>query len=206
MLQYNLLIVLLMIIQCFAKDIHYTAKGPAFYAKHIFVDLVGDDIDGFIDDIKETVFLGQGIIPPASKNLFMAAAVGAPEVLPLDIANFMILKEFVDQVRGLIKNMEAPSRGANSLLDSIGEHMDKMSGLLFRQLTQGAINEAEGFKVEHCKGCVEKAVDRAKAELAKIDNNKVAKTVLDYEAQNLLVAEEKEEDTLDKLSKKLGVM
>ena len=206
MLQYNLLIVLLMIIQCFAKDIHYTAKGSAFYAKHIFVDLVGDDIDGFIDDIKENVFLGQGIIPPASKNLFMAAAVGAPEVLPLDVANFMILKEFVDQVRGLIKNMEAPSRGANSLLDSIGEHMDKMSGLLFRQLTQGAINEAKDFSVEHCKGCVEKAVDRAKAELAKIDHDKVAKTVLDQEAQNLLVAEEKEEDTLDKLSKKLGVM
>ena len=205
MLQYNLLIVLLMIIQCFAKDIHYTAKGSAFYAKHIFVDLVGDDIDGFIDDIKENIFLGQGIIPPASKKLFMAAAVGAPEVLLLDVANFMILKEFVDQVRGLIKNMEAPSRGANSLLDSIGEHMDKMSGLLFRQLTQGAINEAEGFKVEHCKGCVEKAVDRAKAELAKIDHDKVAKTVLDYEAQNLLVAEEKKEDTLDKLSKKLGI-
>ena len=194
-----------MIIQGFAKDIHYTAKGPAFYAKHIFVDLVGDDIDGFIDDIKENIFLGQGIIPPASKNLFMAAAVGAQEVLPLDVANFMILKEFVDKVRELIKDIEAPSRGANSLLDSIGEHMDKMSGLLFRQLTQGAINEAKDFSVEHCKGCVERAVDRAKAELAKIDYDKVAKTVLDQEAQNLLVAEEKEEDTLDKLSKKLGI-
>jgi len=205
MLEYNLLIVLLMIIQSFAKDIHYTAKGPAFYAKHIFVDLVGDDIDGFIDDIKENVFLGQGIVPPASKNLFMAAAVGAQEVMPLDVANFMILKEFVDKVRELIKDMEAPSRGANSLLDSIGEHMDKMSGLLFRQLTQGMLNEAKDFSVEHCKGCVERAVDRAKAELAKIDYDKVAATVAGYSNQCAAMCEDNEEDPLEKLSKKLGL-
>ena len=206
MLQFNILIVLLMVIQGFAKDVHYTAKGPSFYAKHIFADLVGDDIDGFIDDIKENVFLGTGVVPLASKEYFRIAALTAPEVMPVDLINFMILKSFIDKVREIIKGMEAPTRGANSLLDSIGEHMDKMSGLIFRQLTQGALNEAEGFKKEDCEGCAERAVDRAKVEMAKIDYDKVAKTVLDQEAQNLLVAEDKqEEDLLEKLSKKLGL-
>ena len=49
---------------------------------------------------------------------------------------------------------------------------------------------------------MEKAVDRAKAILAEIDYDKVAETVLDYSNQHAAMCEE---DTLDKLSKKLGV-
>ena len=205
MLQFNILIVLLMVIQGFAKDIHYTAKGPSFYAKHIFADLVEEDIDGFIDDIKENVFLGTGIVPLASKEYFRIAALTAPEVMPLDIINFTILKAFVDKVREIIKGIEAPTRGANSLLDSIGEHMDKMSGLIFRQLTQGALNEAENFKKEDCEGCAQRAVDRAKVEMAKIDYDKVAATVAGYSNQCAAMCEDNEEDPLEKLSKKLGL-
>ena len=61
---------------------------------------------------------------------------------------------------------------------------------------------AEEFDKEENKGQDEKEVDRKEAKITPIDYDLVAKTVRDYEDQNLLVAEE---DTLDKLSKKLGV-
>ena len=64
------------------------------------------------------------------------------------------------------------------------------------------VSEGE-FKKETCKGCVEREVDRAKAEVAEIDRKKVADRVLDYEAQNLLVAEE--ESALDRVAGKLGI-
>jgi hypothetical protein len=115
-----------------------------------------------------------------------------------------MMKAFIDMVRGMIKDMDAPSRGAASLLDSIGEHMDKMSGLLFLQVKEAPVHEAKGYTKEECKACVEKAVDRAKAVLAKIDYEKVADRIIAYSGQQQML-EGEEESTLDKLSKKLGV-
>ena len=63
----------------------------------------------------------------------------------------------------------------------------------------------EVIKIAHDhKAATETPVDRKEAKVAKFDYDKVAAKVLDQEAQNLLVAES-EEDTLDKLSKKLGI-
>ena len=201
--QYNLLISMLIAICNYAKDLHYNVKGSAFYSKHIFADLLLDGLDEACDDLRENVLLGNGVEPLHSSKYLRAAAELVPPITPDDRINFVMMKALIDMVRGMIKDMEAPSRGANSLLDSIGEHMDKMSGLLFLQIKENAVHEAKGYTKEECKACVERAVDRAKAELAKIDYAKVAATVAGYSNQQAAMCEE--EDTLDKLSKKLGV-
>ena len=192
-----------MAIRNYSKDIHYNSKGAAFYSKHLLADLVLDGLDEKIDDIKENVFLGSGVEPLPSGRYLMAAAALVPPISNDDKLNFIMLKGLVNRVRGLIKDIEAPSRGAGSLLDSIGEHLDKMAGLLYLQVKDGEVHEAKDYTKEECDGCTEKAVDRAKAHLANIDYDKVADTVKKYEAENVLVAEE--EETLDKLSKFLGV-
>ena len=203
--QYNLLVALLIAVCNYAKDLHYNVKGSAFYGKHLFADLILDGLDEACDDIRENVLLGNGVAPLHSSLYLRAAAQMVPPITPDDRANFFMMKALVDMVRGMVEGMEAPSRGANSLLDSIGEHMDKMAGLLFLQVKDGAIEEGKGFTKEECKACVERAVDRAKAELAKIDYDKVAATVAGYSNQCAAMCEDEEESVLDKLSKKLGV-
>ena len=201
--KFNLLISFLIAICNYAKDLHYNVKGSAFYSKHIFADLLLDGLDEACDDIRENVLLGNGIEPLHSSKYLRAAAELVPPITPDDRTNFIMMKALIDMVRGMIKDMEAPSRGANSLLDSIGEHMDKMSGLLFLQVKEEAIEEAKGYTKEECKACVERAVDRAKAVLAKIDYDKVADQIVAFSGQQQMV--ESEESTLDRLSKKLGV-
>ena len=202
--QFNLLISMLIAISNYAKDLHYNVKGSAFYSKHLFADLILDGLDEACDDLRENVLLGNGIEPLHSSQYLRVAADLVPPVTSDDRTNFMMMKAFVDTIRGMIEGMEAPSRGANSLLDSIGEHMDKMAGLLFLQTKEIVLQESKGFTKEECKACVERAVDRAKAELAKIDYAKVADQIIAYGGQQQML-EGEEEDTLDKLSKKLGV-
>lgn len=201
--KYNLLISMLIAISNYAKDIHYNVKGSAFYGKHLFADVILDGLDEACDDIRENILLGNGVEPLHSSKYLRAAAELVPPIAPDDRTNFVMMKGLVDRVRGMIKGMEAPSRGANSLLDSIGEHMDKMAGLLFLQVKEAPVHEGKGFTKEECEGCVERAIDRAKAELAKIDYEKVADQIIATSGQQQML--EGEEDTLDKLSKKLGV-
>ena len=201
--QYNLLVSLLIAVSNYAKDIHYNVKGSAFYSKHEFADVIGGDLGTtVIDDLRENVLLGNGVIPLHSSLYLRAAAELVPSITQDDRLNFVMMKALVDMVRGMVQGMEAPSRGANSLLDSIGEHMDKMSGLLFLQIKEAPVHEAKDYTKEECKACVEKAVDRAKAVLAKIDYPKVAAEVLDYSNQQAVL---EKENALDRLSKKLGV-
>lgn len=202
--KFNLLISMLIAISNYAKDIHYNVKGSAFYSKHEFADVIGDDLGtAVIDDIRENILLGNGVEPLHSSKYLRAAAELVPPIAPDDRTNFVMMKGLVNRVRGMIKGMDAPSRGANSLLDSIGEHMDKMAGLLFLQVKEAPVHEGKGFTKEECEGCVERAIDRAKAELAKIDYEKVADQIIATSGQQQML--EGEEDTLYKLSKKLGV-
>ena len=198
--QFHILVAYLIALQNFAKDFHYYCKS---FGKHLFCDVVSDDLYDYTDSIRESVMLGNGELPLPSKIYLDLAAGLAPMVANDDRINLLSLYEFLKTGSALISIITANSRGENAILDEISGHLDKAKGLTFLQLRkfETPVTEAE---VEHCKACSQKAIDRAKAKLAKIDYDNVAKTVLDYEAQNLLVAEE-EENTLDKLSRKLGI-
>ena len=202
--RFHFLIVYLIALQAFAKDFHYYCKS---FGEHLYADLVQDDLYTYIDQIKENVMLGSGILPYSSKRYLASAGALVPPVSNDDKQNLLMLKSLIGLGQEIVNDIEGTNRGQNALLDEIAGHLDKAAGLAFLQLrkfTPIEIKVQESVNVEHCKACIEKAVDRAKATLAKIDDDKVADTVLDYEAKNLLVAEG-EESTLDKLSKKLGV-
>lgn len=207
----HLLIIYLTALANFAKDFHYYCKS---FGKHLYADVIEDNLYSLLDEIKENVLLGSGKLPMSSKNYLTVAAIMTPQIVDDDKQNLMLMYEFLKYGQKLVNDMVGITRGENALLDEIAGHLDKAAGLTFLQLrkfTPIEIKVQESVNVEHCKACIEKAVDRAKATLAKIDRDKVAKTVLDYEAQNLLVAEEEEiteedvKDTLDLLAKKLGV-
>lgn len=199
--KFHFLIVYLMALQAFAKDFHYYCIS---FGEHLFADVVQDDLYDYIDQIKENVLLGSGELPYSSKRYLASAAVLTPTICENHTLNITLLQSFIGLGQEIVSAIEGTTRGQNALLDEIAGHLDKAAGLTFLQCRKFEVEVQEGAQVEHCKACIEKAVDRAKATLAKIDYDKVARTVLDYEAQNLMVAEE-EEDTLDKLSKKLGV-
>lgn len=198
--QFHILVAYLIALQNYAKDFHYYCKS---FGKHLFCDVISDDLYDYTDEIRENVMLGNEELPLPCKIYLDLAAELAPMVTSDDRLNLLNLYEFLKTGSAIISVITANSRGENAILDEIAGHLDKGKGLTFLQLRKFGtpVTEAE---VEHCKACSQKAIDRAKAKLAKIDYDNVAKTILDYEAQNLLVAEE-EENTLDKLSKKLGI-
>ena len=199
--KYNLLISYLIALQSFAKDFHYYCTT---FGEHLFMDEVADKPFEYTDTIRESILLCNKELPYSSKKYLEAAAELTPEITEDTKHNFELLEAFLKKGSEIVEGIKGTSRGQNALLDDIAGYLDKMLGLTFLQLRKFKDID-ESFKKEECKACVEKAIDRAKAKLANIDRKKVADRVLDYEAQNLLVAEEKEESALDRVAGKLGL-
>ena len=201
----HLLISYLTALANFAKDFHYYCKS---FGKHLFADVVEDNLYEYLDEIKENILLGSERLPLSSKVYLQIAAVMTPQITNDDVQNLVLMKMFLNAGKQMVNDMVGTSRGENALLDEIAGHLDKAIGLTFLQLrkfTPIEIKVQESVTVEHCKACVEKDIDRAKAMLAKINYDKVADTVLDYSNQHAAMCEDTEEDVLNKLSKKLGV-
>ena len=182
--KFHLLISYLIALASYAKDFHYYCES---FGQHLFMDEVEDGLYDYIDQIKENVLLGSSTLPYSSRKYLAAAVQLTPVITENTQANFKALDELLERGIILVSEFEGATRGQSALLDDIAGHLDKMTGLTFLQMRKFGVSEA---KIEHCEACSQKAVDRAKAILADIDYDKVAKTVLDYEAQNLLVAEE----------------
>ena len=203
--KFHFLVSYLTALASFAKDFHYYCKS---FGKHLFADEVYDGLYDFTDSIRESVMLASNILPFSSRKYLAAASMLVPPITNDEQANLEMLEALLNVGRDFVNNFEGTTRGQNALLDEIAGHLDKMAGLTFLQLRKYevevtvAVKEAKDYTKEECKACVEKAVDRAKAELAKIDYPKVAAEVLDYSNQQAVL---EEESTLDKLSKKLGV-
>ena len=191
----------------FAKDFHYYCKS---FGKHLFADEVYDGLYDFTDTIRESVMLASNTLPFSSRKYLSAATMLVPPITNDEQANLEMLEALLNVGRDLVNNFEGTSRGQNALLDEIAGHLDKMAGLTFLQLrkyeveVEVSVKESKGYTKEECKACVERAVDRAKAELAKIDYEKVADQIVAYSGQQQML-EGEEESTLDKLIKKLGV-
>lgn len=201
--KFDEIVALLLAIANFAKDIHYNVSGSAAYSKHLFADLLQDDVYDFIDEIHENISLAQERIPLASKAYLEMAEAFIPNIDKEDKVSFERMRDLIkDTNERLRKIKDVPSRGAGSLLDSISEHLDKCLGLLFLQIRKtSSLNEE--FEKEENEGQDQKPVDRKEAKRTPIDYDKVADTVKKYEEENLLVAES--DSALDRLSKKLGV-
>jgi len=215
--KFNLLIVLLQAYQNACKDFHYFCTS---YAKHLLADEVNDDdLYDTIDGIKENIFIAEGKEPLKARKYAEAIAKATPELKNSDEENLKQLNEFTRRISNLANSLKTDMRAGNVLLDTIADKMAHARTLLTIELRKAGISEAadiiseevdkliseaeEVIKVEHDhKAATETPVDRKEAKRTPINYDNVAKTVRDYEEENLLVAEE---STLDRVTKKLGL-
>lgn len=127
----NELIALLIAIKEFAKDIHYTVHGLTMYGNHIFADFIHEDIDNFIDDIKEDCLLGKGLRPLASKEYLQKAISILPEsLLNDDKDNFTSMLGIIDNALDAINKMDNLSKGDENLIGAIAQRLQKIKGLI----------------------------------------------------------------------------
>lgn len=214
--RFNFLVVLLQAYLNACKDFHYFCTN---FSLHLLADeIMGDDLQDTIDGIKENVFIAEGKKPLSARKYAEGTAKATPETKDTDNANLKQLLELAKKVEGVANSLSSGRRAVNVLLDTVADNMAHAETLLNIELRKEAVNEdfesikeymeglfeaaEEVIKVEHDhKANTEKPIDRAETTAKVVDYKKVGETVKDYEAQNLLVAE----DLLDNLSKKLGI-
>ena len=133
----NKLICYLIAIQNFAKDIHYSCKGDAFYGKHLLVDRIYDGLDDFIDGIKETCLLGNDILPLPSGEYMARAMNLLPPLEQDDKKNFQAMQKLLIDCLVLMQEMlqetDTP-RAEVSLVDGIAQNLQGKLGLVNRQV------------------------------------------------------------------------
>lgn len=133
----NKLICYLVAIQNFAKDIHYSCGGDAFYGKHLLADRIYDGLDTFIDGIKETCLLGNDILPlPSGEYLAMAMNL-LPALEQDDKKNFEAMQKLLIDCLVLMQEMlqeKDTPRAEVSLIDGIAQDLQGKLGLVNRQV------------------------------------------------------------------------
>lgn len=128
----NQIIIHLMAIDCISKDIHYTAHGEAFYAKHLFVDKF--DFSDDIDLIKESVLLGNNIRPLSSVEYLINVVNILRQVNENDDkANFETLREMLLKTYKLIQDLKTDNI-VDSIISDIGKKVLQYIGLINLQL------------------------------------------------------------------------
>lgn len=130
----NRLISLLIAIQNYSKDIHYNAKGDAFYSKHLLVDRVQENISDYIDSLKEVYFMGSDKEPLSSKEYLHEAMQLIPAISKDDKANFASLSSLLIQALQLIESLTDLSTGEENLIGAIAENLQASLGLVLRQV------------------------------------------------------------------------
>lgn len=133
----NKLICYLLAIANFAKDIHYTCRGEAFYTKHLLADRIYNGLYDFTDRIKETCLLGNDILPlPSGEYLAMAMnLLPAPE--QNDKKNFEHMQKLLIDCLVLMQEMlqdEGTPRAEVSLIDGIAQDLQQKLGLVNLQV------------------------------------------------------------------------
>ena len=198
--KFNELIVLIQAFQNACKDFHYFCHN---YARHLLADEINnDDLYDILDSIKENVFIAEGQSPLKAKEYAQKVAEKTPELKGTDKENLGNLLALVTEIKFLVNGIKTDERAYNVLLDNVADIMAHAKTLLNIEMRAFEGKISEEFEKEENKGQDEKPVDRKEAKRVPINYDEVAKTVRNYEEQNLLVAEE---DTLDKLGKKLGI-
>lgn len=130
----NQVIVHLMAIANFAKDIHYNCKGEAFYSKHLLADRVQENIYDYIDGIKETFFLASDTKTLSSREYLMHASGIIPDVTGTDTEDFKELAKLITKTLKLIQNLDSLSIGEENLIGNIAENLQNSIGLINRQI------------------------------------------------------------------------
>lgn len=131
--QIDELIVQLIAIKEFSKDIHYTCHGEAFYAKHLLVDKF--DFDSHVDLLKECVLLGSDERPKTSKEYLEEASrcLTIPDVAN-DKRNFNILLELINATLSNINGLQNLTKADENVVGSIAQDLQQYKGLINLQI------------------------------------------------------------------------
>ena len=131
----NKLIALLIAIQNYSKDIHYNAKGDAFYSKHILVDRVQENLYDYIDSIKEVFFLGGSNKEPLSSKEYLKKAIEfIPDIKKDDKKSFEELRDLLITTIKHIEKIKTLSKGEENLIGTIAENLQTSLGLINQQI------------------------------------------------------------------------
>ena len=138
----NKLIVLLIAVKGYAKNIHYTVHSSAFYGKHLFADRIAganydDDeiIDGYIDLLKEVCILGHGFEPLSTEEYYNNSLELFPETSENDDQlNFANMLTLLVQTLDFIENLKDLSKGDENLIGAIAQDLQQNAGLLTFQV------------------------------------------------------------------------
>ena len=129
----NNLICSLIAIQNFCKDIHYNAKGDAFYAKHLLADRIQENISDYIDRIKEVSILGNDEKTLASGEYLSRATSLIPEIEGDDKKNFQSLENLIVNTLMALQEIEG-TLGEDTLYGAFAEDLQNSLGLINSQI------------------------------------------------------------------------
>lgn len=119
------LIIYLMAISHYAKDIHYNCSGANFYGNHLFADRIHDKISDYIDQLKEICLLGHQLSPLHSSEYLKQAAA----IIPYG-ADFESMKEIMIKTMALIEKISGISKGDENLIGAIAQDIQNNVGLI----------------------------------------------------------------------------
>lgn len=136
MQKFNTLICFLLAIANYAKDIHYSCHGNAFYGKHLFADRIQDGWYAYIDLIKEVCILGNNEEPLPSGEYLSRATSLIPLREDEDKINFEHIQNLIIVVLQHIEEMEDLTRGEENLIGAIAQDLQQMLGLVNRQVKE----------------------------------------------------------------------
>lgn len=114
-----------MAISHYAKDIHYNCKGDNFYGNHLFADRIHDNLDEYIDQLKEICLLGHKISPLHSSEYMSRAA----ELVPGG-ADFRLMRDLMIDTLAIIEHITNVSRGDENLIGAIAQDLQNNIGLI----------------------------------------------------------------------------
>lgn len=126
------LIAYLFAIQAFAKDIHYSASGEAFYSKHLLADEIYKGIDEQIDALVETCIMPYYAV--RISYFWSIAKDIIPDLTDDDSVNFDNLRKLCAKAVDLMNKIEVDIKGEQSLIDDIAKDLQRKLGMITRQV------------------------------------------------------------------------
>lgn len=123
--QIDNLIIHLLAIANYAKDIHYNCSGPNFYGDHLFADRFIGDIYEYIDQLKEICLLGHNYKPLHSSEYLRRASEIVPEG-----ADFKAIRSLMVDTLVIIEQIRDISRGDENLIGTIAQDIQNNIALI----------------------------------------------------------------------------
>lgn len=124
----NELIISLIAIQNFARDIHYNCIGREAYSWHLLADRIQENISDYIDRIKEYM-LGSDTQPLSSKVYLESAIAIIPDIDKDTKLSFTKMQNLIVATLNIIESTKLDKAGDN-LISEIADNLKNSNGII----------------------------------------------------------------------------